>query len=89
MVEEKKCSFCGKVIEPGTGRMFVRKDGSVLYFDTSKCYKNMIELKRVARTTAWTVKAQDEREIHRRTLDKAAEAQAAAPAAPAAEPAKE
>ena len=60
MVEEKKCSFCGKVIEPGTGKMFVRKDGTVLYFDSSKCYKNMIQMKRVARTTRWTAKAHDE-----------------------------
>lgn len=36
MVEEKKCSFCGKVIEPGTGKMFVKKDGTVLNFDTNK-----------------------------------------------------
>lgn len=52
----KKCSFCGAAIEPGTGKMFVKKDGTVLYFDANKCFKNMIELKRVARTTAWTEK---------------------------------
>ena len=53
----RKCSFCGASIEPGTGKMFVRKDGTILFFDTNKCYKNMIELKRVARTTEWTEKA--------------------------------
>ncbi len=41
-------------MEPGTGKMYVKKDGSVLNFDTSKCYKNMIELGRVPRTTEWT-----------------------------------
>lgn len=61
MVEERKCSFCGKVIVPGTGKMFVKKDGSVLFFDANKCYKNMIELKRVPRTTLWTEKAHSEK----------------------------
>ena len=42
----KRCSFCGAPIEPGTGKMFVKKDGTILFFDTNKCYKNMIELKR-------------------------------------------
>ena len=61
MVEIRKCSFCGTDIEPGTGKMFVKRDGTVLYFDSNKCYKNMIELKRVPRKTAWTNKAMDEK----------------------------
>ncbi|MDD3233419.1 MAG: 50S ribosomal protein L24e [Candidatus Methanomethylophilus sp.] len=88
MVEEKKCSFCGKVLEPGTGQMFVRRDGSVLYFDSSKCYKNMVELKRIPRTTAWTAKAQEEKEAHRKSLSKTADVVPATPA-PAAETPKE
>jgi len=56
MVEIRKCSFCGSEIEPGTGKMYVKKDGSVLNFCTNKCYKNMVQLKRVPRTTAWTEK---------------------------------
>jgi large subunit ribosomal protein L24e len=54
MVERRVCTFCGHEIEPGTGRMYVRKDGVVYQFCTSKCYKNMIELKRVPRRTTWT-----------------------------------
>jgi len=54
MVERRVCSFCGAQMEPGTGKMYVKKDGTVLTFDTSKCYKNMIELGRVPRTTEWT-----------------------------------
>lgn len=73
----RKCSFCGASIEPGTGKMFVKKDGSILYFDTNKCYKNMIELKRVPRTTRWTDKAHEEKETKLRAMDKSA---AAAPA---------
>lgn len=83
----RKCSFCGEPIEPGTGKMFVRKDGTILYFDTNKCYKNMIELKRVARTTLWTEKAHQEKAASLRAREKAAPAPEPVPApAPAAEP---
>ena len=61
MVEIRKCSFCGTEIEPGTGKMYVKRDGTVLFFDSNKCYKNMVELKRVPRKTAWTQKAVDEK----------------------------
>lgn len=54
MVERRICTFCGEEIEPGTGRMFVRKDGTIYQFCTNKCYKNMIELNRIPRTTGWT-----------------------------------
>jgi large subunit ribosomal protein L24e len=63
MVERRVCSFCGKEIEPGTGRMYVKKDGSVLFFCGSKCYKNMMELKRVPRRVSWTVEYQNEKKI--------------------------
>jgi len=54
MVERRVCSFCGAEIEPGTGKLFVKKDGTVLSFDSNKCFKNMIELGRVPRRTHWT-----------------------------------
>lgn len=54
MVERRICTFCGEEIEPGTGRMYVRRDGTIFQFCTSKCHKNMIELKRIPRTTGWT-----------------------------------
>ncbi len=31
------CHYCGEELEPGTGLMFVRKDGTVLFFCSSKC----------------------------------------------------
>jgi len=34
------CSFCGKRIRPGTGKMFVKADGSILFWCSSKCEKN-------------------------------------------------
>jgi large subunit ribosomal protein L24e len=54
MVELKICSFCGAEIEPGTGKMYVKKDGTVLLFCTHKCSKNMVSMKRVPRRTTWT-----------------------------------
>ncbi|MFA6805040.1 MAG: 50S ribosomal protein L24e [Candidatus Methanomethylophilaceae archaeon] len=70
MVDEKRCSFCGEIIEPGTGKMYVKKDGTIYNFDSNKCYKNMIVLKRVPRTTAWTDKAQAEKEAARKAAEK-------------------
>ncbi len=56
MVEKRSCSFCGKSIEPGTGTMFVHNNGAILYFCSSKCEKNMINLKRVPRHVRWSGK---------------------------------
>jgi len=50
----RTCSFCGNEIEPGTGKMFIRKDGTVYVFCSSKCQNNMIKLRRVQRWTPWT-----------------------------------
>jgi len=52
MVEKRNCSFCGDAIEPGTGKLYVRKDGSVFNFCSNKCKKNNIGLGR----TKWTVR---------------------------------
>ena len=49
-----KCSFSGKEIAPGTGKMFVRDDGTVLWFRTSKEEKNYLKLKRDPRKFKWT-----------------------------------
>ena len=56
MVERRTCSFCGEEIEPGTGKIYVKKDGTVFYFCSNKCQKNMIKLKRVPRRVRWTKK---------------------------------
>ena len=40
MVEMRKCSFCGSEIEPGTGKIYAKKDGTVLNFCKNKCQKN-------------------------------------------------
>ena len=54
MVERRICSFCGSEIEPGTGKMYVKKDSSIFHFCSNKCQKNMLNLKRSPRRTKWT-----------------------------------
>ena len=56
MAEKRNCSFCGNAIEPGTGKMFIKKDGTVYYFCNNKCKKNRVDLGRVPRRTRWTVR---------------------------------
>lgn len=57
-----KCSFSGKNIEPGTGLMYVKADGKILYFADRKSLKNMLKLKRKPRTTKWTQEAHNIKE---------------------------
>ncbi|RLD92609.1 MAG: 50S ribosomal protein L24 [Aquificota bacterium] len=49
-----KCSFCGSPIPPGTGSSFVRRDGRVLRFCSSKCKKSAIDFRRDPRRFKWT-----------------------------------
>ncbi len=52
-----KCSFCGKEIAKGTGKIYVLKSGKKLYFCSMKCEKNMLKLKRKPRNVRWTEEA--------------------------------
>jgi len=49
------CSFCGKEIEPGTGLMYVKNDGTILRFCSSKCFKSY-KMKRDPRKLKWAKK---------------------------------
>ncbi len=49
-----KCSFCGSDYNKGSGKVFVKDNGTILYFCGSKCEKNMLKLKRDARKFKWT-----------------------------------
>ncbi|MFQ6136653.1 MAG: 50S ribosomal protein L24e [Candidatus Hydrothermarchaeales archaeon] len=53
-MEVHECSFCGDKLKVGTGKMFVKRDGSVLYFCSSKCEKNMLKLRRAPHRIRWT-----------------------------------
>jgi large subunit ribosomal protein L24e len=52
--KSRNCSFCGNEFPPGTGMMYVRNDGTILWFCSSKCRKSSINLKRDARKVKWT-----------------------------------
>lgn len=54
MPRPKKCSFCGNEFAAGTGIMYVKNDGSIFWFCSSKCRKNSLNLKRDARKLKWT-----------------------------------
>lgn len=41
-------------MDRGTGKMFVKVDGSIFYFCSGKCEKNMFKLKRIPRSVGWT-----------------------------------
>jgi len=52
----KPCVFCDRSIPKGSGSMRVKNDGTVLWFCSAKCKKNMLELKRDPRKLKWTKK---------------------------------
>jgi large subunit ribosomal protein L24e len=54
MAERRICSFSGEEIEPGTGIMFVKRDGTVFWFKDSKSRKNHLKLRRNPRKVKWT-----------------------------------
>ncbi|RZN61896.1 50S ribosomal protein L24e [Methanonatronarchaeum sp. AMET6-2] len=53
MVKDRECSFCNDSIPPGRGKMHVKNSGRVYYFCSSKCEKNMVNLKRKSKDTEW------------------------------------
>jgi large subunit ribosomal protein L24e len=54
MVVKRQCSFCAAEIEPGTGMMFVKRDGTVFHFCTASCRKQQLHLGRVGHRLKWT-----------------------------------
>ena len=57
MIDMVNCSFCGRAIEKGTGKMFIKNDGKLLYFCSTKCEKNLLKLKRKPREHQWTAES--------------------------------
>ncbi|MFZ3356238.1 MAG: 50S ribosomal protein L24e [Thermoplasmata archaeon] len=54
MVVKRQCSFCANEIEPGTGTMFIKRDGTVFHFCSSSCRKQQLHLGRVGHRLKWT-----------------------------------
>jgi large subunit ribosomal protein L24e len=54
MVLKRQCSFCAGEVEPGTGTMYVKRDGTIFYFCTSSCRKQQLKLGRVGHRLKWT-----------------------------------
>ena len=53
MPQTRECDYCGDDVEPGTGTMFVRTNGSVIHYCSAKCEKNA-DLGREPRDLEWT-----------------------------------
>jgi len=52
----RKCSFCGGRVEPGAGLMLAKRDGTILFFCSSKCERNL-QLGRKSMKVKWTERA--------------------------------
>jgi large subunit ribosomal protein L24e len=59
MPEERTCDYTGEPIEPGTGVMYVKTDGTVLHFVDSKAEKNYF-MGREARDLEWVQEADEQ-----------------------------
>ncbi|MCC6017559.1 MAG: 50S ribosomal protein L24e [archaeon YNP-LCB-003-016] len=57
MSATRRCSFCGKNVPRGEGILYVKSDGSVLFFCSSKCRKNMLYLSRKPADVKWVTKS--------------------------------
>jgi len=74
MVQKRTCDYSGQEIEPGTGTMYVKNDGTVLWFADSKCEKNYL-MGREARELEWTGDKRDERADEETAADDDAESE--------------
>jgi len=48
-----KCTFCGKEKHSSIGIHYIKNDGTIDYFCSSKCRKNSLKLKRDKRKLKW------------------------------------
>ncbi|WP_254830823.1 50S ribosomal protein L24e [Haloglomus salinum] len=85
MVRTRECNFCGDDIEPGTGTMFVRVDGTTEHFCSAKCERSD-ELGREPRNVGWTEAGRQAAEANRAADEARQEAAAEAEAESEPEP---
>lgn len=53
-----ECSFCGKEIEQGKGKVYITSDGKRFPYCSNKCEKNHRKLDRKPRDVEWTQKGE-------------------------------
>lgn len=86
MVVKRQCSFCAGEVEPGTGTMYVKRDGTVFYFCSASCRKQQLGLGRVGHRLKWThahaLKRAQAQSTARRSGRRAPTIRAAAPPTP-------
>ena len=58
----ENCTFCGHGVPAGTGKMYVKKDATILWFCSRRCEKNLLKLGRNPRTTKFTMAAKKTKE---------------------------
>ena len=79
-----QCAFTGEDIPFGTGKMYVKKDGKVLWFKDRRAEKNFLKLKRNPRDQKYTAAARQAKRQHMAEMqheeEAAEEAKDAAPA---------
>lgn len=56
-----RCIVCGRPVPAGVGMMYVKSDGTILWFCSSKCYKSLVVLKRDPKKLAWVKERSEER----------------------------
>jgi large subunit ribosomal protein L24e len=82
VVVKRQCSFCAAEIEPGTGSMFVKRDGTVFHFCSSSCRKQQLHLGRVGHRFKWTRAHALKKAADRSSAAARAQAPAAGPTRP-------
>ncbi|MFQ5762227.1 MAG: 50S ribosomal protein L24e [Candidatus Bathyarchaeia archaeon] len=54
MARPHLCAFCGREFPHGYGMLYVRNDGSLLWYCSNKCRKSSLQLHRDSRKLKWT-----------------------------------
>jgi large subunit ribosomal protein L24e len=71
MVTKRQCSFCAREIEPGTGTIYVKRDGTVFQFCSSSCRKQQLHLGRLGHRFKWTRAYELKRAAERSSAERA------------------
>jgi large subunit ribosomal protein L24e len=50
-----RCAFCGREFPHGVGMLYVKRDGSMLWFCSKKCRVYMVEQRKDPRKLKWAV----------------------------------